>query len=151
MTRGQSAIVRMLATRERADPAAQILLAHGVWMAPMTLPMEYKPMPLGLCFQNAQRLAKRRGLRYCEGMATARLCSGSLFPCEHGWCLDAEGQVIDPTWASVDHGQQPAAYLGIEIPLAEIPRKIPGYVSTVLFDYRGRQTTCRRLLAERSS
>lgn len=99
MTRGQSAIVRMLAARERMDPAAQLLLAHGAWMEPQTLPMEYRSMPLGLCFKNAQQLAQRRRLRYVEGMAVARLLRGSLFPMEHGWCLDADGRVIDPTWA----------------------------------------------------
>lgn len=45
------------------------------------------------CFENAFRLARqRRDLTYVEGYAQ------SLIACEHAWCVDADGHVIDPTW-----------------------------------------------------
>lgn len=48
------------------------------------------------CFSNASKLVQQHSeLIYCEGWA----CSVIDFPFEHGWCVDLDGCVIDPTWA----------------------------------------------------
>lgn len=45
------------------------------------------------CFYNAQMLAiNDPTLTYVEGYAQ------SVIPIHHGWCRDADGCVIDPTW-----------------------------------------------------
>src|SRR6266545_1463256 len=56
--------------------------------------------PDGICWTNAQRLARARpDLTYCEGMATEPAGPGYREGWnEHGWCADADGNVIEPTW-----------------------------------------------------
>lgn len=94
-----------------------LLLRHGV---------EYKtrkPSPFQgtaqACYANSQFLVKRRkGWRYVEGYAI------SAIPTEHAWCVDPEGNVIDPTWDD-DH---PVDYFGIafDMKLVGQIRKLPG-------------------------
>lgn len=51
--------------------------------------------PMGLCYQNAGSLALSDDrFTYCEGFAQR----AGLFPMHHAWCLDEQGQVVDPTW-----------------------------------------------------
>ena len=64
-------------------------------------PFSFGPRPKGIrrmaaqqCFDNAFRLARRRGLIYVEGFAV----NSFLFPFPHGWCVTGEGVVVDPTW-----------------------------------------------------
>lgn len=47
------------------------------------------------CFRNALELAISSDLIYCEGYAF-----GAVIPVLHAWCLDLNGNVIDPTWES---------------------------------------------------
>lgn len=59
---------------------------------------------LGLCYQNAYDLARDdKHLTYCEGYAISD-CGTVL---QHGWVVDKQGYVIDPTWYN---GQQ---YFGV--------------------------------------
>jgi hypothetical protein len=37
-------------------------------------------------------------LTYCEGMA---MLEGQIYPVSHGWCIDPEEKVFDPTWKGV--------------------------------------------------
>lgn len=47
----------------------------------------------GECFKNALELAMSRDdLFYVEGFALAYI------PIHHGWCVDAEGKIYEPTW-----------------------------------------------------
>jgi hypothetical protein len=47
----------------------------------------------GMCYMNAYRAAAAdRSLTYVEGW-----CHMGLIPIEHAWCIDRDGQVIDPT------------------------------------------------------
>lgn len=89
------------------------LLEHGVRFEPPV-----RPRPKGVakmidnyCFDNAYRLAERKGWRYVEGFAS------SVFPMHHAWCLTPDGTVVDPTWSHVA-----AEYVGIEFPL-DVVRK----------------------------
>lgn len=60
------------------------------------------PLPEGVehgrmkeCFRNAANLALgfyRNEYIYCEGYAI------SIIPVMHAWCVDLQGNVIDPTW-----------------------------------------------------
>ncbi len=49
------------------------------------------------CFANAGRLAMSDpDLIYCEGFALGR-----VIPVHHAWCVDIDGNVIEPTWREV--------------------------------------------------
>jgi hypothetical protein len=74
----------------------------------------YAPLPSTVergvkkeCFRNALLLAiDNSDLTYVEGWAT------SIIPLEHAWCVDYDGNVVDPTWDDeVDR-----AYFGVAIP-----------------------------------
>lgn len=62
------------------------------------------------CFQNARNVAFSSDFRYFEGMAC------HIIPVEHAWLVDADGVVIDPTWALLE-GNKQADYFGIEMPV----------------------------------
>lgn len=49
----------------------------------------------GECFENAARLAAETGLRYFEGLA---VCARNPEALHHAWCVDEDGEVVDPTW-----------------------------------------------------
>lgn len=61
------------------------------------------------CFKNAQKLAEARGYRYVEGYAAG------VIPTLHGWVVDENDTVIDPTWKDPE-----AVYFGVVIPMAYV-------------------------------
>lgn len=60
------------------------------------------------CFKNATELHLKCSKRYsyCEGYAL------NIIPVLHAWCVDQDGNVVDPTWPD----QQDCQYYGVEIP-----------------------------------
>lgn len=82
----------------------------------------YPAMREGNCFGNAFELALRHPeLKYHEGWA---LFEQSI-PTHHGWVVDADGKVHDPTWIGIAKRHQErkgktstrAVYMGIHVPL----------------------------------
>lgn len=69
----------------------QFVLDHGrmFTITPKSFPRTGK---MKECFKNALALAIRRNLTYCEGYAI------NIIPTIHAWCIDKDGNVIDPTW-----------------------------------------------------
>ncbi len=90
----------------------EFLLQHGQAFrvsANQRLRPAFRCVPQG-CFDNAFRLAKRQGYRYTEGYA----CGPASIPVHHAWCLNAQNEVIDPTWS--DHLAIGDEYVGVVIP-----------------------------------
>ena len=60
------------------------------------------------CYLNAWRLRQRRTatLHYCEGFYYQK---GMAIPVMHGWCVDRQARVVDPSVNQV----KPAAYYGM--------------------------------------
>jgi hypothetical protein len=75
---------------------------------------EYRTMdPVGRCFDQAMRHAKKYGLTYVEGFMVFE-GEGIRTPIGHGWCIDREGIVVDPTsWRYT--GSPRVAYAGVPI------------------------------------
>jgi hypothetical protein len=95
----------MPTTKLKYNGIEAFVLAHGRDMGDMApLPEDVGNGTKKECFKNAMELAMERGWTYCEGYAS------SAIPTMHAWCLDDEGNVIDPTW---DEGRD---YIGVEIP-----------------------------------
>jgi hypothetical protein len=110
----------------------EYLVRYGVFMTPALLPLGVRPMPLSQCYENAFRLASRtKAFHYVEGIALG------IMPLHHAWCVDQDGNVIDPTWAIRDQGDKPygQAYFGVELSLDEVRRSRRGGRLTVLFDW----------------
>src|SRR5262249_24109263 len=59
-------------------------------------PRAVKWAELGLCYDNAQELAKHPRYTYVQGLAL--LSSSEGIWRGHGWCIDSEGYVVDNTW-----------------------------------------------------
>jgi len=83
------------------------VLEHGrpfIEVAPPRwfLPWMQKPRQ---CFSNSLQLTVVDRLRYVEGFAV--LATVNL-PVHHGWCLDGDGRVVDPTW-----GTRGVTYFGV--------------------------------------
>lgn len=80
------------------------VLRHGQAMGDSTK-SRVKRGRMGYCYANASRLAMRNPeYIYCEGYAAV------VFPVMHGWCVNRDGQVVDPTW-----GEDGVDYFGIPI------------------------------------
>lgn len=90
----------------------EFLLRHGTFFTVAPLPAPLKPMRIGGCFENAYRLATRtQAYHYVEGIAY------SVIPVLHAWVIDANGTVIDPTWA---HDMLGESYCGVELSLDHV-------------------------------
>ena len=88
----------------------QLLREHGRFWQPAPLRSDVKAGVIKQCFDNAYKLAKRRGWRYVEGIA-----HGVVIPMHHAWCVDDNGNVVDNTWREVGE-----SYCGVEIPTAYV-------------------------------
>ena len=87
------------------DLRSEIFLAReGERHVPRPLPTDVPPGEPKACFHNAQMLAMNRpDLLYAEGFAH------SIITTEHAWCVDIEGNVVDPTWPN----PEAVEYLGV--------------------------------------
>ena len=88
----------------------QFVLKNGKqWQNGHALPKDVEPMKEKQCFMNAAKMAtESERFIYCEGYAL------SIIPVMHAWCLDKDGNVIDPTWASLPF-EKGREYFGIAI------------------------------------
>jgi hypothetical protein len=85
------------------------VLNEGRAFTAAPLPDHVDAGEVGYCYQNALTLALAdETLRYVEGFAT----HGNLpVPLFHAWCVDDDGNVVDPTWTY----EEGSVYYGVEI------------------------------------
>jgi hypothetical protein len=77
------------------DLVAGYLERHGQEWTAQPLPEFYDRGEAHECYRNATHLVMEdRSLRYCEGYVHR---ADSAFHFLHGWAVDADGNVIDPT------------------------------------------------------
>jgi GNAT superfamily N-acetyltransferase/2'-5' RNA ligase len=94
---GLRGYVKML--DQMGDRTAVAVAAHGRWYTPRPLPADIDAGEMQMCFKNAMELAMAvDDLTYVEGFGMSDVGGGTLFPTHHAWCVDAEGNVLDPTW-----------------------------------------------------
>jgi hypothetical protein len=75
----------------------------------LELPDYYEVMEKQQCFYNAWCLCMETpGLTYVEGFAQCR-----FIPVEHAWIEEADGTIIDPTWAGIAEPGEEAVYFGV--------------------------------------
>jgi hypothetical protein len=72
----------------------EFVLKHGREYEPAELADGIELGKRGECFRNAWQLVERFSdeLTYVEGYAI------SIIPMHHAWCVDADGNAVDPTW-----------------------------------------------------
>lgn len=81
----------------------QFVLDHGKEYTGRRLPSDYRQRTPKECFKNAAELALETGLTYVEGFLFR------FVPIHHAWCIDENGNVIDPTVMD----PQDCEYLGV--------------------------------------
>ncbi len=76
-------------------------------------------MKMKECFKNATEIVisgygYKHKLTYVEGFAVSgkMLEIGLVFPVQHAWAVDTDGNVYDPTFEQPEHG----VYIGLPIP-----------------------------------
>lgn len=75
---------------------------------------KYKALdPYDRCFDNAMETAIRYNLKYVEGIVLFKTEFGE-FPLAHGWCIDGNEDVIDPT-SHKNQGIVDCTYFGVPI------------------------------------
>lgn len=80
---------------------------NGRFYTPRALPTDVSEGKIKDCFMNAWHLAtERKDLTYVEGYAIGT----AIIPVLHAWCVDKNGNVIDPTWGTAK------AYYGVSFP-----------------------------------
>lgn len=84
---------------------------YGTYWKGRKRPRGVRKMKDKLCFENAYKLARKRpSLSYVEGTGI------SLIPCNHAWCMDSSGGLVDPTWRTPENSE----YLGVALPLSKV-------------------------------
>ena len=100
----------------RAELYWPLLTRHGALKraAPFDFYRYEARDPMGRCFDNAMVTAKKYGLTYVEGLILFKSGLGSEFPLAHGWCEDADGNIVDPT-CSKNQDHPSIRYFGVPI------------------------------------
>ena len=103
-----------LAVPPVCSSAEEFILRHGWLYSPGPFPARYRKwrgLPHG-CTHNAMRMALGcPELAYAEGFALpAESVSDSPVP--HAWCVDADGNAVDPTWLAGLAGRE---YCGLSL------------------------------------
>ena len=100
--------------------AASFCLSHGVLKTSSPRPKGLKRGIAKQCLQNAGMLAlaRPRELTYCEGWAQMPI--DYPITTYHAWCLDRQGNVVDPTW----NHQEGSEYLGVPIKASALNEQI---------------------------
>lgn len=71
----------------------RFILDNGFTFNASALPNEYEHRTQKECFKNCTHLMiEDSSLIYCEGFAH------NIIPVHHAWCVDQDGNVVDPTW-----------------------------------------------------
>jgi phage-related protein (TIGR01555 family) len=74
-----------------------LVAKDGQFYKPQPRPKDVEKGKDKECYRNAALLAMgRKDLTYVEGFATIAITGG--LPFAHAWCVDKDGNVIDPTW-----------------------------------------------------
>jgi len=83
------------------------LLKHGTFMLGRRRPKGFRKQANKMCYRNAQQMAVLYPdqYTYCEGIACG------IIPTQHGWLVDTDGNVIDPTWRNPEK----ATYFGVKV------------------------------------
>src|SRR4051812_17605590 len=102
-----------------------VILDHGREMGPV-IKSGQAHADLNGCFANAQLLMKQReSLLYCEGYALSVATGVTM---HHGWCLDADGRVLDPTWER--HSRVSTWYYGLTFAREYALRRLEAQLQT---------------------
>lgn len=87
----------------------EFILQRGRFFRPQHLPKGYRRRKQKQCFENSFNLALASDdLAYCDGFVMASIGGVINLPIEHGWCVTADGKVVDITFS--DPGN---AYFGV--------------------------------------
>ena len=100
-------------------------LKHGKLFTPQPFPSKYKKWhgKMGDCFLNALLLASNFDeLHYAEGFALSAKIAGES-PKLHAWCVDDDGNVVDPTWRDKLMGQEYCGLVFKLLPLTDLHLK----------------------------
>jgi len=90
----------------------QYLLDNGTQFKPKPRPKKIRKMQDSTCWKNSINLCfSHENLNYCEGKAV----SSNGWSTWHGWCVDDENNVIDPTWEAVGY-----SYFGVVVPKGKL-------------------------------
>lgn len=121
-------VLRWMAEVQRAragpEPAyvnsADFIAQHGQAYRGRRLPKGYRYRAPKQCFRNAYHLARQHPgrLRYVEGYVLRYL------PVHHAWCVDEDGQVVDPTLRLTAEEAGRTEYLGVTLPLELVDQAI---------------------------
>jgi len=94
-----------------------LVLCEGKQFTYAPKPKDVKYGKIKECFRNAFYLAEKRpDLTYVEGYAN------SIIPVWHGWCVTADGTVVDPTWRPIERENRD--YFGIPFGLKFLYRRM---------------------------
>ncbi len=100
---------------------ADFVLREGREYEPSRLSLSsFAPGRPGRCFENAAQIASENpSLVYVQGFAW------NVVPCEHAWCVDEQGRVVDPTWGHQTDWHQ-LRYFGVALRIEFVRRMQKG-------------------------